>query len=261
MLRSIKKLIKSSLKKAGWVIIQDKVWNEIFYGIPKDYDKAHTDTYNKVKEYTMSASQRVVALCSAVDYLVSNKIEGDIVECGVWRGGNIMAAIDTLMKNKSTERDIYLYDTFEGMPTPGEYDIKTGGASGLGKSAKEIYENAAPGDFVLCCSSLEEVKQNIESLNYPAEKIHYLKGVVEETIPNIIPSKIALLRLDICLYEPVLHILKHLYANLVPGGIIIISDYGDWGGTRKAVDEFIETNKIRLLLNRIDSAGRIGVKA
>jgi len=261
LFRPIRNYVRRLLKKSGWIVVHDKVWNEIFYGLPADYDQPHADTYNKVRDYTMSASTRVVSLCSAIDYLTRNQIEGDIVECGVWKGGNMMAAIDTLQKNKSFERSIHLYDTFEGMPAPGPLDVKTGGVSGLGKTAVEIYANAAPGDFVLCHSSLEEVKQNIGSLDYPADKIHFIKGMVEETIPAVMPQKIALLRLDVCLYKPVLHILTNLYPQLVSGGVLLISDYGDWKGTRNAVDEYIEKNNIRLFLSRIDSTGRIGVKA
>jgi O-methyltransferase len=260
MFKSIKDFIRRLIKRSGWIIVHDSVWNDILYGLPNDYDASHKDTYNKVKNFTMTSSQRIVALCSAIDYLTINNIEGDIVECGVWRGGSTMAAIDTLINNKSTKRDIYLYDTFEGMPAPGQYDIKIGGHSGVGKTAEELYKNVAPDDFIWCYSSLDEVKQNIESLNYPVDKIHYIKGKVENTIPATIPQKIALLRLDTDFYESTLHELEYLYPLLVSGGVIIIDDYGTWEGARKAVDEYILTNKIQILLNRIDNTGRVGIK-
>lgn len=260
MLKSLRSFVKKLIKRSGWVVVHGTVWDEILYGLPKDYDTSHKETYIKVKDFTMTSSERVVSLCSAVEYLVKNNIEGDIVECGVWRGGSTMAAIDILIKNNSTERQIYLYDTFEGMSAPGQYDIKTGGHTGVGQTAEELYKNAAPDDFILCYSSLEEVKQNIQSLNYPLGKIHYVKGKVEDTIPETMPEKIALLRLDTDFYESTLHELKYLYPLLVPRGVIIIDDYGAWEGARKAVDEYILTNKIPLLLNRIDNTGRVGVK-
>jgi len=74
------------------------------------------------------------------------------------------------------------------------------------------------------------------------------------------PGKIALLRLDTDWYESTAHELKHLYPLLVPGGVIIIDDYGHWEGARKAVDEYITAEKLPLLLNRIDYTGRIGIK-
>ncbi|MGZ3811443.1 MAG: TylF/MycF/NovP-related O-methyltransferase [Mucilaginibacter sp.] len=260
MLSSLKKTIKDLIKKSGWQLIKSSVLEDIQYGIPGDYEPAHVETYQKVKDYTMTTSQRIVSLCNAVDYLTKNNIEGDIVECGVWRGGSTMAAIDTLIRHQSTARDIYLYDTFEGMPAPTEHDIKSGGASGVGMSAEELYKQSKPDDFVWCYSSLDEVKQNIGKLNYPAEKIHYIKGLVEDTIPQTMPRKIALLRLDTDFYESTKHELTYLFPLLVTGGVLIIDDYGDWEGARKAVDEFVGSENIKILLNRIDSTGRIGVK-
>jgi len=262
VLKSIKTNIRKLIKKSGWELVRSSILTQMLHGIPTDYDVAHADTYQKVKDYTMTNSQRIVAICNATDYLTKNNIEGDIVGCGIWRGGAIMAAIDSLQKNEDVSREIYLYDTFEGMTTPAhQYDIKKGGNSGLGKTAEELYKTATAADLIFCYSSLEEVKQNIESLNYPAGKIHYVKGMVEDTIPKIISQKIALLYFNICFYESTLHALKYLFPLLVPGGVIIIGDYGDWEGTRKAVDEYIEINKIRLLLNRIDQTGRVGIKA
>jgi hypothetical protein len=87
-----------------------------------------------------------------------------------------------------------------------------------------------------------------------------VKGKVEDTIPGTMPGKIALLRLDTDWYESTAHELKYLYPLLVPGGVIIIDDYGHWEGARKAVDEYIENEKLQLLLNRIDYTGRIGIK-
>ena len=97
-----------------------------------------------------------------------------------------------------------------------------------------------------CLSTLQEVQNNVKSINYPIEKIHFIKGKVEETIPNImIPEKIAVLRLDTDWYESTLHELEYLFPRLVKGGIIIIDDYGHWQGCKKAVDEYIEKNNIQ----------------
>jgi hypothetical protein len=90
--------------------------------------------------------------------------------------------------------------------------------------------------------------------------IHYVKGKVEETIPSVIPEKIALLRLDTDWYESTRHELIHLFPRLVKGGVLIIDDYGYWKGARKAVDEYIRENKIQILLNRLDETGRIALK-
>ncbi len=98
------------------------------------------------------------------------------------------------------------------------------------------------------------------STGYKKEKVHFIKGKVEETIPKNIPKEIALLRLDTDWYESTKHELTHLFPLLKPNGVLIIDDYGHWEGVRKAVDEYISDNNIHILLNRIDYSGRIAVK-
>ena len=252
----IRKTLRTLLKKFGYDIVKPDE-RLVVNGLPADFDKATVDTYQKVKPYTMTTPERIASLCNAVNYLVENNIEGDFVECGVWRGGSTMAAIDTLLKANDKSREIYLYDTYEGMSEPTEHDkVFTGTA------ADELMNSSDREDAtsVWCYSALEEVQKNVGSLKYPAAKVHYIKGKVEDTIPQNIPQKIALLRLDTDWYESTAHELKYLYPLLVPGGVIIIDDYGHWEGARKAVDEYIASEKLPLLLNRIDYTGRIGIK-
>jgi O-methyltransferase len=252
----LKEFIHKVVNKYGYDLVKpDK--RLVVNGLPADFDTATVDTYNKVKQYTMTTPERIASLCNAVNYLVKNNIQGDIVECGVWRGGSTMAAIDTLIKAGDMTRQVYLYDTFEGMSEPTEYDkVFTGTTAGELLNSTEKEDPTS----VWCFSALEEVQKNVGSLKYPLELVHYVKGKVEETIPATLPGKIALLRLDTDWFESTAHELKHLYPLLVPGGVIIIDDYGHWEGARKAVDEYIANNSLPLLLNRIDYTGRIGVK-
>jgi hypothetical protein len=90
--------------------------------------------------------------------------------------------------------------------------------------------------------------------------VRLVKGKVEDTVPKNAPEKIALLRLDTDWYESTRHELVHLFPRLLPGGVLIIDDYGHWQGARKAVDEYIAGNQVKILLNRVDYTGRIGVK-
>lgn len=112
----------------------------------------------------------------------------------------------------------------------------------------------------MCLSPLDETKQNVFSAGYPKDKIHFIKGKVEDTIPENMPKQIALLRLDTDWYESTKHELTHLFLLLQPNGVLIIDDYGHWKGARKAVDEYIPDKNIRILLNRIDYTGRIAIK-
>jgi O-methyltransferase len=252
----IRKMVRSFVKNFGYDLVKPDS-RLVVDGLPADFDESTLDTYHRVKQYTMTTPERIASLCNAVNYLVKNNIEGDFVECGVWRGGSTMAAIDTLIKAGDKSREIYLYDTFEGMSEPTEIDKVF-----TGTGADELMNITDRNDptSVWCYSALEEVQQNVGTLKYPVSKVHYVKGKVEDTIPQTIPGKIALLRLDTDWYESTAHELKHLYPLLVPGGVIIIDDYGHWEGARLAVDEYIAAKKLPLLLNRIDYTGRIGVK-
>ncbi len=212
----------------------------------------------KVKGYTSSSSERVTALINAVAYLVENKIEGDFIECGVWRGGSMMAAMYTLLEMGDTSRDIYLFDTFEGMSDPTEKDVMFDG-----QKARDILntfeKKEGPGNY-WCWASLQDVQQNVNATGYPKHKIHLVKGKVEDTIPKAAPTNIALLRLDTDWYESTAHELKHLYPRLRENGVLIIDDYGHWLGARQAVDEYFSTQKFRPLLSRLDYTGRLAIK-
>ena len=95
---------------------------------------------------------------------------------------------------------------------------------------------------------------------YNPKLIHYVKGKVETTIPEQAPKQISLLRLDTDWYASTKHELENLFPRLSPGGILIIDDYGDWQGARKAVDEYVANHAPSLFLSRLDYTGRISVK-
>ena len=250
---NIKNSIKSIFRLFGFEVLRQGKTEVDLPDVPQDF----TDTYNKVRPYTMTSQERIVALCEAVKYVHRFKIAGDIVECGVWKGGSMMAVADTLMKANDTSRNLYLFDTFEGMPPPTEDDIDIEGntASSLLQNADESIEES-----VWCRANLGVVKQALNDTRYPENKVHLVKGLVENTIPDYAPESISLLRLDTDWYESTKHELEHLFPRLVKGGVLIIDDYGHWKGARKAVDEYLEQHNIPILLNRIDYTGRIAIK-
>jgi hypothetical protein len=205
----------------------------------------------------MTSPERVVSLTRAVEYIVRHSIGGDVVECGVWRGGSMMAAARTLLRLGETSRTLHLFDTFDGMPPPTEYDY----APKYGKSASEILaaEDKAT-SRAWAVAALDLVKVNVRSTGYPDHLTKYVPGRVEDTLPAHAPDRIALLRLDTDWYESTRHELIHLYPRLVSGGVLIIDDYGHWEGAAKAVDEYIASQGLQLLLCRIDYTARIAVK-
>lgn len=210
-----------------------------------------------VKPFTMTSPERIAALLQSLKYIVENKIEGDIVECGVWKGGSMMAACKMLGELGSQSKNLFLFDTYEGMSEPSQMDVSINNevASDLLNEQEKTEE-----DILWCYSPIEVVKQNVRSTGYPDDKLHFIKGKVEETLPHKDVKSISLLRLDTDWYESTKHELENLFPLLVSGGVLIIDDYGHWQGARKAVDEYFETNKIKILLNRIDYTGRIAVK-
>jgi len=228
--------------------------NALSYSDFSEYDK---EIISHVKSYTMTSPERVVSLINAIKYIYSNRIEGDIVECGVWRGGSMMVVAKTLLNLKLLDKSLFLYDTYEGMSEPSDKDVSFDGFTA--KSLLDEREKKED-DYIWCYSTLEEVKNNLFSTGYDQNKINFIVGKVEDTIPDSMPKKIALLRLDTDWYESTYHELEHLFPLLQNGGVIIIDDYGHWQGARRATDDYIKNNNIKILLNRIDYTGRIGVK-
>ena len=225
------------------------------HAFPFDFDEADKELYRRVGPYTMTTPPRVFALVRAVEYLASRGIPGALVECGVWRGGSVMAAALTLLRLGIRDRDLYLYDTFAGMPPPSEADTTRSG-----ESAADLLAQGDESSHIWAIASLDDVRSAVLSVGYPEERIHFVEGLVEETLPSTAPPEISLLRLDTDWYRSTKHELEHLYPRLAPGGVLILDDYGHWQGARLAADEYLAENGVALLLNRIDATARIAVK-
>lgn len=222
----------------------------------KDLDPWVVDIIAAVRPFTMTSEERISALCHAVRYIARSNVPGDIVECGVWRGGSTMAAAMTLLSEGDKLRTLHLFDTFEGMPMPASVDR----AADSGTSAADLLAKADRSSNLWAYAPIDDVQANLASTGYPSAGIRFIKGRVEDTIPREAPAEIAILRLDTDWYESTKHELLHLYPKLAIGGVLIIDDYGYWEGARKAVDEFIGENRLPILLQRIDDTGRIAVK-
>lgn len=221
---------------------------------PEDYDDEAKDVIRAVKPYTMTSPERLNAFILATRHIVRHDIPGDIVECGVWRGGSMQACARTLISQGDTGRDLYLFDTYEGMTPPTEEDLRRDG-----KSAEELLAAQGRDRPIWAVATLDDVKSGFRKVPYPADRVHFVQGKVEDTVPAEAPERISILRLDTDWYASTKHELDHLYDRLVPGGVLLIDDYGYWQGSRQAVDEFLEKTGERLLLLRMDE-GRIAVK-
>jgi hypothetical protein len=235
--------------------LQQKVANAraVFGG---GYEPEVAEIIRAVRPYTMTTPARIAAVCDAVAYIVNAGIDGDFVECGVYKGGSSMAAALRLKQLGQVHRTIHLFDTFSGMTTPSERDRSA--TSGL--AAADLLKAATERAHVTAKAGLDEVKRNMASTGYPTGKIRYVMGDVEATLPNEAPETISILRLDTDWYASTRHELVHLYPRLCEGGILIIDDYGAWEGAKQATDEYFTGRGPRIFLARSDFTGRIGIK-
>ena len=252
-MNAISKMARQMAKQAGYGLVKC----DRRHGYPVDFSDEEVEMIDRVKKFTMTTPERLWSLIQATRHIVGGGIEGGIVECGVWRGGSMMAAALELLRLGERNRELYLCDTFEGMVAPGEHDVSRKGNRAVDKFEKKKTEGDRSDWHV---AGRREVARNMALTGYPEEKIHYVEGKVEETLPGAAPEKIALLRLDTDWYESTRHELDVLYPLLSVGGVLIIDDYGDWQGAQKAVDEYFAKRKGRILLTRVDHSARMGVK-
>ena len=226
---------------------------------PDISDLFFAEIAQKVRPHTRTFGAGVEApwaLYQAIEYIVRNRIPGDIVECGVWSGGSMLLAAHALLHFGDTSRRIFLYDTFAGMPRPEEMDARWDGVPAL-----PTWEHHQRNGRRWCFGgTLDHVKRVVGSAGYPEDKLVFVEGLVEETLPAIRPEHISLLRLDTDLYRSTYHELVHLYPLLVAGGILIVDDYGAFQGAKLATDQFIAETRAPLFLSRVDSSVRLAVK-
>ncbi|MFL6600424.1 MAG: TylF/MycF/NovP-related O-methyltransferase [Steroidobacteraceae bacterium] len=249
----IKSYVRTALRRRGYELVRRNGAGRADELM--DMNALEMEIYEQIKPYTMTTIEKVIALVRAVQYVVKNRIAGDFVECGVWRGGSMMAVALALRAAGETDRDLFLYDTFAGMSPPTPQDARYDGAT-----AAELLKAGGPNARVFAYASLEDVTANLTATGYPQERIHYVKGLVEHTVPGTAPAKICMLRLDTDWYESTRHELQHLYPRLSHNGVLIIDDYGHWRGSQQATDEYFSQLHPAPFLNRIDYSGRLAIK-
>ncbi len=251
LLEKFKNVIKNLLSKSKY---------EIRLRRPSDFSEFEQNLIQKVSPYTMTEPEKVYAFIHAVRYVINAKIKGDIVECGVWRGGSMMAAALTLLDMGVQNKNLFLYDTYEGMPSPSTEDVSVISGETAESDLKKFKKDEKLAN-IHAYASLDSVKKNVLSTNYPREHVHFIKGLVEHTIPEKAPKDIAILRLDTDWYSSTHHTMTHLFPRLARGGILILDDYGHWQGAKKAVDEYIKAQGINnIYLARINYSCRVAVK-
>ena len=190
---------------------------------------------SKATGYTSSTEVAQWAFIQSIKYIEMAGILGDIIECGVWKGGNLIIA--SLMREAmGFNRSIWGYDTFTGMTEPSDIDVKPGFAV----NAREKFKAMVKGDVVdWCYVPIEDVEANLRTICGKVD-VRLIKGDVCKTLldEDNVPEQISILRLDTDFYESTRVELEVLYPRVPSGGVVIIDDYGIWQGSKKAVDQY-----------------------
>jgi len=225
-----------------------------------NHDAFEIENINISKSYSMTGEKRMSHLTKCIKYIHKNKIDGDLVECGVWQGGNLIL-MKRLIDHFGLNKSIYGYDTFEGMSPAGEHDINIENerASKLLNNEKKIENLDAKN--IWCFSGIDTVKKNLAK-HTNDNNLTLIKGDVSETLRNDknIPKNISLLRLDTDFYESTKVELEVLFPLVVKNGLVVIDDYGHWQGQKKAVDDFFKKNNFQPFLFEVDHSCRIFLK-
>lgn len=252
MAKPFRRLLDPLLAKAGYRL--DRIQPR---GYPVEFDADDRAIVAHVagEELSMASAERLFSTVMACRHVCQHGIEGDFVECGVWRGGNALIAAD-VFRRLSPGRKVYLFDTFAGMTEPSAADVSRGGSN-----AAEQFARMARNDHNdWCYASLDEVRANFDRCKLAAHAV-FVKGDVMQTLreAHSVPARISVLRLDTDWYESTRLELELLYPRLQPGGVLIVDDYGYWGGARKAVDEYFAARP-RPFFHYVDHTARAAIK-
>ena len=249
--RAVNRPVRTVLGRLGYELVPK---GPAPVALPPDCDEFTASVVERVRPYTLTSVERIMGLVEAVRYVVAAEVPGDIVECGVWRGGSMMVVALTLVDLGAADRDIYLFDTFTRTPDPGEEDVDIYGV----RAVDIIGELRTAEGFRYL--PMAEVEQLLRDTGYPAERLRFVPGLVEDTIPGDAPERIALCRLDTDWYASTAHELEHLWPRISERGVLLVDDYGEFMGARKAVDEYLANHGERVLLHRMDCTGRLVLK-
>lgn len=261
-----RRLVAAGLRKAGWTLFKDgeaslgpttnaRLIDRLDFAKQVfDFQTEAADLLRLAAPYSMTSVERMMVLYQLCRYVESTQLPGDFVECGVWRGGSAGIMAGANVRHGSATRTLWLYDSFAGLPEPSVDD---------GERARRWARGRAGGRLVSVEKNVVDegpVLELLTRVGFPVDSVRVVKGWFQDTLPHTKPSQIAVLRLDGDWYESTKVCLEHLYDRVVDGGMVIIDDYGDWEGCKKAVDEFFDARGAMPLLHHVDRTCRYVVK-
>jgi len=191
---------------------------------------------------TMIGLKRLDNIAYCISEIAKNKIEGDFIETGVWRGGAVIL-MQALRKVWGMEdKNIWVADSFEGLPIPDHQNYTA-----------DRGDDHHTNDFLAVDE--HQVQRNFEKYHLWDDHIRVLKGWFKDTLPSAPIEKLSLIRLDGDMYQSTMDGLVHLYPKLAKGGYIIVDDWGAVEGCRQAVIDFRSLHHITEPMVEIDWAG------
>ena len=221
--------------------------NDLQNGNLASAEQIDNGTYFPARAHTMIGAKRLKNIRFCVEDVIKNNIEGDLIETGVWRGG---AAIfmKGIIKFYNHDRKVYVADSFEGLPlSDPRYPVDKPANSG----------NSPQWKFLAV--SQVDVENNFRRYDLLDDKVIFIKGFFEHSLPNAPIDKLSILRMDGDMYSSTIQTLNALYDKVSVGGYIIIDDYYV-EGCKAAVDDFRRSRNITTPLGVIDWTGRFWKK-
>ena len=192
--------------------------------------------------HTMIGKKRLDNVRVLTESVLGNRILGDFMETGVWRGGACIMMRAVLKAYNVNDRSVWLADSFEGLPAPNieEYPDDEG---------ENFHE------YPELSISMDDVKENFKKYELLDEQVKFIKGWFKDTLPSASIDKLALLRLDGDLYESTIQPLDALYDKVSVGGYVIVDDYHVVKGCKQAIHDFFAKKGINPPLIEIDGVG------
>jgi hypothetical protein len=256
--KHIKSGIQFIMKIFGFKIVRLSEQPDFVFPLEADEEDRKLLRYVIENNLSMISVEGLWSTLSAAKYVCENQVEGDFVECGVWRGGNAIIAAEIFRRYGSAKK-VYLFDTFSGMTEPTQED------QGLldGKPAILQYlESDKETHNEWCHASISEVQMNFAKRGLLHSNVLFIQGDVADSLRDArnLPEVISILRLDTDWYESTKLELEALFPRVSQGGCVIVDDYGYWSGSKKATDEYFNGQKSKPLFHVTDATRRIGVK-
>lgn len=196
--------------------------------------------------HTMIGVNRLQNIQTLAEIVIRDKIPGDFIETGVWRGGATIFMRAILKAYNITDKTVYVADSFEGLPKPNPE---------LYPADIDDIHHTHPQLSV----SLEQVQENFKKYDLLDDQVQFLKGWFKDTLPSAPIEKLSLLRCDGDMYESTMDTLNALYHKLVPGGFIIFDDANSVPACQQAILDFRNKHNINSPMYKTNDSLGIGV--